>query len=160
MDNKEYLKEIDLWCFERVTTDKLAYLPPFLCKKEVCERYRTGCPHCVMMSRVGRRGKEYLSYSWDPGSSAKKCQQKRAGRLTFRARIKRCKNRFFLNQPASTNSIMNNYSIINRIGIIEFLGQEGHNVIHIVIFHKSVFSMKFHFHTLFDLVKAVVYFFL
>jgi len=59
MDDKRNPKEIFLWCFAKDPGENLASLPAFPCKKEACERYRTEYPHCVMMSRIERRGREY-----------------------------------------------------------------------------------------------------
>jgi hypothetical protein len=44
MDDKRYPEEISLWCFATDTGDKLVCLPPFPCKKEAFERYRTEYP--------------------------------------------------------------------------------------------------------------------
>jgi hypothetical protein len=59
MDDKQYLDKISLWCFEKDAGNELVCLPPFPCKREVCERYRTDYPYCIMMSRIERRGREY-----------------------------------------------------------------------------------------------------
>lgn len=59
MDNKQYPDTISLWCFEKDPGKELVCLPPLPCKKEACERYRADHPHCVMMSRIGRQGREY-----------------------------------------------------------------------------------------------------
>jgi hypothetical protein len=59
MDDKQYLDEIMLWCFAKEPGKELVCLPPFPCRKEAGERYTTEYPYCVMMSRVGRRGREY-----------------------------------------------------------------------------------------------------
>jgi hypothetical protein len=59
MDDKQTANTISLWCFEKDPGKVPVYLPPLPCKQEACERYRAEYPHCVMMSRTGRRGREY-----------------------------------------------------------------------------------------------------
>jgi len=57
--DKRYPNEISLWCFAKDTGDTMECLPPFPCKREHCERYRTEYPHCVMTSRIESQGREY-----------------------------------------------------------------------------------------------------
>jgi hypothetical protein len=59
MDDTRSLDGISLWCFAKDPGEKMVRLPAFPCRKEACERYREEYPHCVMMSRPERRGREY-----------------------------------------------------------------------------------------------------
>jgi hypothetical protein len=59
MDDQHGKNEISLWCFAKEPGKDLLFLPPFPCRKEACERYRAEYPHCVMMSRMPRPGREY-----------------------------------------------------------------------------------------------------